>query len=460
MEVHRLDWKTMTQTAVEATESSIVPRNGREARPHTLTILAVALVTRLLVLWLAIKHFGYAWLYSRGIELGTLAQSLITGKGLSSPFGGTTGPTALLTPGYPVVIACVFRLFGSFTFASAIVVMVIQLLFSVMTVFVIINVAERLFGAPTANLAGIFWSTSLPLLWMPTIFWETCLSTLILVGMIALALRCERRPTSVDWVVIGSYCGFAALVNPALLPALFAIFGWTTWQTKARLRYSPMLGVLIFLLIFAPWPIRNARVLHAFIPLRSTVGFELWVGNRPGATGFLDESQFPIFNKREFDNYGSKGEVAYMQDKSWLAKNYIAGHPGEFLRLTSVRFIRFWGGAGSKDGSIIFTIHALLTTSLGLIGIWRLVKSHRASVALLFVMPLMLFPLPYYITHAEFRYRLVIDPLLTILAAFVVTDFVQDWHRSVPLARLTAASLLPKCSSWPTSKSEETAASN
>jgi hypothetical protein len=25
--------------------------------------------------------------------------------------------------------------------------------------------------------------------------------------------------------------------------------------------------------------------------------------------------------------------------------------------------------------------------------------------------------LPYYITHAEFRYRLVIDPLLTILAA-------------------------------------------
>jgi hypothetical protein len=29
--------------------------------------------------------------------------------------------------------------------------------------------------------------------------------------------------------------------------------------------------------------------------------------------------------------------------------------------------------------------------------------------------------LPYYITHAEFRYRLVIDPLLTILAAYAVT---------------------------------------
>jgi hypothetical protein len=38
-------------------------------------------------------------------------------------------------------------------------------------------------------------------------------------------------------------------------------------------------------------------------------------------------------------------------------------------------------------------------------------------VAVLFLLPLFLFPLPYYITHAEFRYRLVVDPLLTILAA-------------------------------------------
>jgi hypothetical protein len=38
-------------------------------------------------------------------------------------------------------------------------------------------------------------------------------------------------------------------------------------------------------------------------------------------------------------------------------------------------------------------------------------------------LPLLLFPLPYYITHAEFRYRLVIDPILTILAAYAVTQF-------------------------------------
>ena len=64
-----------------------------------------------------------------------------------------------------------------------------------------------------------------------------------------------------------------------------------------------------------------------------------------------------------------------------------------------------------------FAVHALLTFSLGALGMWRLWHSRRFGVAALFLLPLMLFPLPYYITHAEFRYRLVVDPLLTILAA-------------------------------------------
>ena len=278
-------------------------------QPLTVPILTLALVVRLLILWFAVARFSHNWLYSRGIELGTLAQSLVAGQGLSSPFGGSTGPTALLAPGYPAVIALFFRVFGSFTFTAAIAVMAMQLLFNLMTVLLMMQIARRRFGIRTANLAGTFWAVSLPLIWMPTIFWETCLSTLLLVGMIALALRCEQRPGPLLWAVLGAYSGVAALVNPALLPALLAMLGWAAWQTRKTSPYSPVLSVLVLLLVYAPWPIRNARVLGAFIPLRSTVGFELWMGNRPGATGFLDESQFPLFNRWEYDQYVSKGEV-------------------------------------------------------------------------------------------------------------------------------------------------------
>ncbi|MGB8538163.1 MAG: glycosyltransferase family 39 protein [Acidobacteriaceae bacterium] len=387
-------------------------------RRHALAIVALALMTRLLILRFAAEHFPHEWLYSRGIELGTLAQSLLAGQGLSSPFGGSTGPTALLAPGYPAVIALVFRVFGSFTFRAAIAVMVLQVLFSAATVLLMMMVARRCFDRRTADLAGAFWAVSLPLLWMPTIFWETCLSTLLLVGMIALALRCEQKPSRSLWALMGGYCGLAALVNPALLMALLALMGWAVWQTRKTVRYSPLLGLLVLLLVFAPWPIRNARALGAFIPLRSTVGLELWMGNRDGATGFLDESVFPLFNRGEYEQYAANGEVAYMRNKSALARAYIRAHPGVFLRLSSVRFVRFWSGTGSKGGSVVFAIHALLTSCLGAVGMWRLWQRRRFGVAALFLLPLMLFPLPYYITHAEFRYRLVVDPLLTILAAY------------------------------------------
>ncbi len=395
-------------------------RIATQTRPHTWIILALAFGTRSLTLLFVVRRFPHRWLYSRGIELGTLAQSLVAGHGLSSPFGGSTGPTALLSPGYPVVIAVCFRIFGSFTFQAAVAVMVLQLLFSLATVLLVIQVAEQCFGHRAANMAGTFWALSLPLVWMPTIFWETCLSTLFLLGMVALSLHAVQRPRAIWGLGMGVYCGLAALVNPALLLTLLALLAWVAWQTRKGDCLSSLLALLVLALVYAPWPIRNARVLGAFIPLRSTVAFELWMGNRAGATGFLDESLFPIFNRREYDQYASLGEVAYMRHKSALAQEHIRAHGGEFLRLSTVRFLRYWTGTGSQHGSVVFTIHAVLTSLGGAIGLSRLWQKRSFRLAGLFLLPLILFPLPYYITHAEFRYRLVVDPLLTILAAYGV----------------------------------------
>ena len=113
-----------------------------------------------------------------------------------------------------------------------------------------------------------------------------------------------------------------------------------------------------------------------------------------------------------------------MRDKADLAKAYIRAHPLDFVQLSTMRFIRFWTGTGNKDGSPIFAIHAVLTTSLGVLGIWRLARKRRLDLAVLFILPLILFPLPYYITHAEFRYRLAVDPLLTILASYRVSEWI------------------------------------
>jgi 4-amino-4-deoxy-L-arabinose transferase-like glycosyltransferase len=393
----------------------------RPQRRTTLFILAAALIARLGVLWLAFITHPRDWLYNRGIEMGLLANSLIHGLGYSSPFGGFTGPSAFIAPGYPTLIAAVFLIFGSYTFTSAVVIMLSQVLLGVFTVWLIMHIARRAFDDPTAHLAGAFWALSIPLLFIPTIFWETSISACVFPATIALALRCRRRPSPSIWIFLGVFCAIAALINPALIPSLLAIMGWTAWQSRKITRTAPILGFLALLLVFSPWPIRNAYRFHAFIPTRTTVGFELWMGNRPGANGFLDESVFPMYNRQELASYISRGELAYTRDKSTLAVAYIRAQPAVFLKLSLHRFVRFWTGTGNLNGSPVYAVHALLTSGFGLIGLVLLYRRRR-DLATLFALPLLLFPLPYYITHAEFRYRLNIDPLLTILAAYALTQ--------------------------------------
>jgi hypothetical protein len=72
-------------------------------------------------------RLGFGWIQERKIpkdmlapasfaqETGNIASALSQGKGFSSPFGKETGPTAWLTPVYPLLVAGVFRVFGILT---------------------------------------------------------------------------------------------------------------------------------------------------------------------------------------------------------------------------------------------------------------------------------------------------------------------------------------------------------
>ncbi len=386
-------------------------------------ILALSLLLRVGVVWIVLASYPHNWLFSKAPDLGFLACSLSSGHGLSSPFGGSTGPSAFLAPGYPAILGLIFYFFGSYSFISAAVMMAMQTMFAVLTVAAIMYVARRLFGAPTACLAGAFWAVSPPLLWLPAVPWETGLSALLLIGMITMALN-QASPGL--WPVMGAYCGLAMLVNPSLTLALFAILGWTAYQNRHGSNIGFLTCVLVLLAVFAGWPLRNARVLHAFIPLRSNFGYEVWQGNHAGASGLFNPALEPLQNKQEYSEYAREGEVVYMRNKATLAKDYIRTHKAEFLRLSATRVIRFWTGAGSAANSGVVELHAAITSLLGLLGLAILFAERRAA-AMLFLMPILVFPLPYYMTHPDFRFRLLLDPLLTILSAYAVTRLNSYW---------------------------------
>jgi 4-amino-4-deoxy-L-arabinose transferase-like glycosyltransferase len=398
--------------------------------PRSLAVIfTLALGMRLLAMWSFVSNRGRYWLFSHPYEMGLVANSLIHGQGYSSPFGGSTGPSAIVAPGYPTLIAGVFLIFGSDTFASALVIMGLQILVGLLTIWLMMHVARELFDQQTAIVAGAFWAVSLPLLWIPTIFWETSISACTFVAMVALAIRCRREPTMTLWILLGASSGIAALINPALLPSLLAMMGWVAWETWRVARTAAVIGLLTLTLVYAPWPIRNAVRFHAFIPMRSTVGLEMYMGNRPGATGRLDESVLPMTNPQEFKSFVAMGELAYTRNRSVEASAYIRTHPLVFLKLSARRVYRFWSGTGNAGGSPFYGFHAALTAVFGFLGVALIYRKRMRAIAILFALPLLLFPFPYYITHAEFRYRLNIDALLTIPAAYAVTQLAAAWSR-------------------------------
>ncbi len=415
-----------------------------ESRAPTAAILAVGILARAALVWHTVASGGGGRYFSKGVELGFVARSIAAGRGLRSPFGVETGASAYLAPGYPAVVGGIFRVFGTFSTRSAVAVMVLQTAFAAVTLLLMMRIARRTVGARTAKVAGAFWALSPVAVGLSTLFWETSCSAMLLTAVVALALEGSRSSRWRYGAGLGALCGAGGLVNPALLPTVVLVVGWIAWSGRVPYR-RVALAALVATMLYLPWPIRNARTMHTFVPFRSNLGLELWEGNREGGDGHFDERLHPYFNPAELKAYEAMGEISYMRQKSADAKAHIRAHRAEFALVTLKRCGRFWMGLEQASNRISWLVvgHIAGTTLLGLAG-WVLLFRRDRRVALLFALPLLVFPLPYYVTHADARFRLLLDPLLSVLAAYALVrglewgrHAIQRWraerHSAVPV---------------------------
>jgi 4-amino-4-deoxy-L-arabinose transferase-like glycosyltransferase len=406
-----------------------VSNERRASWPGYVLVLAVALALRLVMIASLMHGDVRQWFFSQATEIGCFADSILAGHGMSSPFGGETGPSAFLAPGYPALVALLFHVFGAYSNGAAIALLVLHILAAMLTVLVVMLVAQRAFNAKTAIVAGMLCAVSPPLVWLPVLFWESCLSTLLLIGFLALALRIAAQPRMSLWLAMGAWGAVAMLINPSLTLALVSMALWAAWQRRGLLHGAaalrgPAAAAILWMVLFAPWPIRNARVMHAFVPLRDNMGYELWQGNRVGSDGNFAKTEHPNGSRTEYARYKSLGEMAYMRDRSAVAMQAIEADPARFVVLTMKRVARFWMGRGGRKSLGLITAWVTATTLLGFAGLVLLLRRRR-ELGILFAMPVLLFPLPYYITHADFRFRFVLEPLMLLLSAYAGQTWVM-----------------------------------
>jgi 4-amino-4-deoxy-L-arabinose transferase-like glycosyltransferase len=367
-------------------------------------------------------HWTFGW------ETGRVARSIAAGQGFSSPYPEPTGPTALVPPAYTYLVAGVFKLFGIYSPSSALVMLTLNNLFSSLTCLTVFFIARRVFGLRAAVWAGWIWAFFPWAVALANItVWVTTLTTLLLSLVVLATLSLERSTSLSAWLGYGALWGIAALTDPAVLSTLPFLGAWVWLRHRRRGENCTGVAVaasLVFLIAIAPWIWRCSQVYGRFVAFRGSVGLEVLVGNSDNTTVPSNFKVLPGDNPAEMERVKRLGEPAYMAQRQQEAWEVISRRPLRYASLILRRILYTWTGLWdfpprwSLDGAgLPNALMYSFVSLLALAGLYRAIRDHRdGAIALL--IPLIVFPVAYYLTHSDVRYRHPIDPEVVVFMAY------------------------------------------
>ena len=374
-------------------------------------------------------HWEFAY------EIGRVARSIALGHGFSNPYWANTGPTALLTPVYPYLLAGVFATFGVYTKTSALVFLGINTFFSAVTAVPVFLIARKIMDLRTAKVAAWVWAFfPYAINFSATTMWYHSFVALLLAVIFLLVLSLGSSDRLTAYAGFGALLGFAALTNPVMAGIIPFIGAWLWVALKRKHKRAwtaTGAGLIAMIVTILPWPMRNERVLHHPVVFKDGFWLEVCVGNVNNSLHWWDGDEHPSGSVRENAQYEQLGELSYMAAKRRQGIDFIAAHPGAYALRSLRHAIFMWTGFWSvrrdylqqeplDPGNICFLS---LLSLLSLAGLYYMFRDGRGTAARLFFLVLLSFPMPYYLSHLDPGFRHPVDPLLVILASFAITRF-------------------------------------
>ncbi len=375
-------------------------------------------------------------------ETGNIAYSLAEGRGFGSPFVQDTGPTAWLTPVYPAVVAVAYKICGIRTAHAFYAVLALNILCSVAACAPIFWIGRRVGGLATGAVAAWTWALLptaiiIPFQWV----WDTSLAALLVALLTWATIRMGGKTRVESWIGYGLLWGFALMTNPSVGAALPFLFLWAALnmrvggETSAEVKFSKEarrnagMAVMVVVLCCIPWTARNYHAFNTWVPLRSTLPLQLWLGNNNLFDPNYSGPVAPNAAREDIRRYVRMGEVAFMSAKGEEAREFIRTHRALYAKLTWERVVAFWTGSehpwteiSSTDSGLVRLVIAVnVLTLVGMIcGLLVLVRRRVAEWWMLGTW-VAAYPVVYYFTRTLLRYRNVIEPVIVILAAVAIT---------------------------------------
>jgi len=279
------------------------------------------------------------------VEYLRLGLSIAHGHGYTSDAGF---PTAYYPVGYPAFIAVVAWpvLHSPLRDHVAPVVELVQALLSAATVLAMAVVAWSVIGRRAAVATAAVLA-----LWPNLVFHtgvllsETLFNALVAAVLVTLLVVADD-PSGARWpaslttkrlVGAGVLLALAALVRSTALLALPVLLIVALVARVPRRRALVVTGVvtLTTIVVLAPWTIRNAVRMHAFVPISTNIGDDLCLGRYPGATGWFAVTPYCQGNP---DVAPQDVEVARDHRNTRQAIHWAVHDPYREVRLAGWRF--------------------------------------------------------------------------------------------------------------------------
>ncbi len=411
-------------------------RRGILRKYPAITVYFVALLIRIAVV------AGYAFGFFNGSLKGgdsglyfEIAKNLLAGNG----FATNDGPTAFVSPLYPIFLAGSMSLFGE----NYPLISLTQAFLSALVCVYIYKIAEITFASSNVALAAGF----LAAIHYELILWsnaqlltESIYVLFFCAGIMTIVagIRSIKRQ-NLYFAISGLTLALAALTRPTAIAVAFGLFiilaAASFFDYRIQFR-GPIVFAIVFAATMFPWGLRNYQVFGSFTISSLEGGHVFWLGNNPE----FDKYEHPDFTR--FGGYTAmiplnptirqklKGKTSVEQNEIFAksALEHIKNYPAAFAKRALYKNWNMWRPNFSvsswRNSLISYTFYPIVLFG-ALIGIFLAWKSapkgfldNLGNPVFLLIAVLLMHILIHSVITGEIRFRVPLWIVLIPLSAY------------------------------------------
>ncbi len=372
---------------------------------------------------------GFPIEYQRDFEVGHFARTIATDGTMTNPYVPDARlPSALRAPLHATVLAALLSVAGEESSLYFLLVYACWSLVSCATCLVLMRLGRYCISRQAGVLSGVLYAVFPPAIYYATN--ATCDATLVTLALALIvwtAVGLRERGSINSALLLGITIGVGALLIPSVLSVGVVVVFWATAvsQLAMRRRFRNLgITALVAVFVVLPWLLRNHVVFDEVVFLRSNFGMEFWGANTGSGRAYIPMDEFHLSDPNELALLQELGEPAYDAVCMERAVDWIREDPARFCLLSLKRIGVFWGkevfyGRMAWATRVTVGIPFLLSLTGLLLAICR----RRQIVPL--VLPLLFYPLVYYITHAQARFRHPVEVFFLPLGGYALAELLR-----------------------------------